>query len=615
MTAEAQRAETLRCDLVMKGGVTSGVVYPPVIAELAEKYRFEQIGGTSAGAIAAAVTAAAEYGRQRGHIDSFAILNELSSDISQPGRLLTLFRSTAPAHLLPVLDTLLPLVSNPEAAEGKPPVDAPAPGRLAGFVQRIAPELLALLPLSKQPAANTGDTISTTVRGLIARLPDTNPDAYARGHDAGALAGVRLGQYLIGAALVLTLLFALPLWIAQAPVAGWIAWALLGVLLVGGGFFAGRLLSDGAGKAGGTLAATADLARLALHDVPGNMYGVCTGHSETSSAEQPALTDWLDAWLQRVGGPTESGDPLTFADLQQHDVRLQMVTTNLSHGRPYILPFASDLILLFRRGDMARLFPNDVVAYLCKDEHLYPGWSLDDLNEGLEPDSPERFFMLPLSDSLPVLVGMRMSLSFPVLISAVRLYTVSAGCPQIGGEYRPRRQDIQENWFSDGGICSNFPIHFFDAWLPTHPTFGINLTALPKQAFAGNADLAPPEPGTVRVKGAESAQESGSVLPEYVSRITPDAPVAPISPPITKPSDEDYLRDSLLGVQSKSGEPALTSMPAPSSARVLLPDAEQPVDPLWRPMEGLSRFLWSMFDTAMNYRDTTQLMLPSYKER
>jgi hypothetical protein len=195
------------------------------------------------------------------------------------------------------------------------------------------------------------------------------------------------------------------------------------------------------------------------------------------------------------------------------------------------------------------------------------------------------------------------------------LYTVSAGCPQIGGEYRPRRQDIQENWFSDGGICSNFPIHFFDAWLPTHPTFGINLTALPKQAFAGKADVAPPEPGTVRVKGAEYAQESGSVLPEYVSRITPDAPVAPISPPITKPSDEDYLRDSLLGVQSKSGEPALTSMPAPSSARVLLPDAEQPVDPLWRPMEGLSRFLWSMFDTAMNYRDTTQLMLPSYKER
>jgi len=30
-------------------------------------------------------------------------------------------------------------------------------------------------------------------------------------------------------------------------------------------------------------------------------------------------------------------------------------------------------------------------------------------------------------------------------------------------------------WFSDGGICSNFPIHYFDALVPSRPTFGINL--------------------------------------------------------------------------------------------------------------------------------------------
>jgi len=28
---------------------------------------------------------------------------------------------------------------------------------------------------------------------------------------------------------------------------------------------------------------------------------------------------------------------------------------------------------------------------------------------------------------------------------------------------------------SDGGICSNFPIHFFDSALPRWPTFGVNL--------------------------------------------------------------------------------------------------------------------------------------------
>ena len=30
-------------------------------------------------------------------------------------------------------------------------------------------------------------------------------------------------------------------------------------------------------------------------------------------------------------------------------------------------------------------------------------------------------------------------------------------------------------WFSDGGICSNFPVHFFDGVMPTRPTFGVNL--------------------------------------------------------------------------------------------------------------------------------------------
>ena len=41
------------CDLVMKGGITSGVVYPKAIDELAHEYMFKNIGGTSAGAIAA----------------------------------------------------------------------------------------------------------------------------------------------------------------------------------------------------------------------------------------------------------------------------------------------------------------------------------------------------------------------------------------------------------------------------------------------------------------------------------------------------------------------------------------------------------------------------------
>ena len=50
-------------DITMRGGTTSGVVYPMAVCELAREYRLRNIGGASAGAIAAAASAAAEAGR------------------------------------------------------------------------------------------------------------------------------------------------------------------------------------------------------------------------------------------------------------------------------------------------------------------------------------------------------------------------------------------------------------------------------------------------------------------------------------------------------------------------------------------------------------------------
>ena len=70
------------CDLVMKGGITSGVVYPLAIHELSRSYRFQNIGGTSAGAIAAVMTAAAEYGRNVGGFEKIkALPNDLSKTL------------------------------------------------------------------------------------------------------------------------------------------------------------------------------------------------------------------------------------------------------------------------------------------------------------------------------------------------------------------------------------------------------------------------------------------------------------------------------------------------------------------------------------------------------
>src|SRR5215207_662013 len=63
-TAESFPAKPeLECDIVMKGGITSGVIYPLAVCELAQTYRLHSVGGASAGAIAAAAAAAAEIGR------------------------------------------------------------------------------------------------------------------------------------------------------------------------------------------------------------------------------------------------------------------------------------------------------------------------------------------------------------------------------------------------------------------------------------------------------------------------------------------------------------------------------------------------------------------------
>jgi predicted acylesterase/phospholipase RssA len=66
-----------------------------------------------------------------------------------------------------------------------------------------------------------------------------------------------------------------------------------------------------------------------------------------------------------------------------------------------------------------------------------------------------------------------MSLSFPLLISAVPLHAINF-------ERQPPNRDRPERcWFSDGGITSNFPVHFFDSPVPRWPTFAIDLLSAP----------------------------------------------------------------------------------------------------------------------------------------
>ena len=68
------------CDVVLKGGIASGVLYPTLLCELARRYRLVNVGGASAGAIAAVVAAAAEYGRQHGSV-GFGVLEAMPKQL------------------------------------------------------------------------------------------------------------------------------------------------------------------------------------------------------------------------------------------------------------------------------------------------------------------------------------------------------------------------------------------------------------------------------------------------------------------------------------------------------------------------------------------------------
>ncbi len=60
------------------------MVYPPAIREIAKHYHFKSIGGSSAGAIAAVITAAAEYRRRKGDGDAgFAVLETLPGEVGE----------------------------------------------------------------------------------------------------------------------------------------------------------------------------------------------------------------------------------------------------------------------------------------------------------------------------------------------------------------------------------------------------------------------------------------------------------------------------------------------------------------------------------------------------
>lgn len=455
------------CDLIMKGGITSGIVYPRLAARLARDYRIKNIGGTSAGAIAAAACAAAELGRSTGNNpDAFEQLQKLPKELGEEEhgvtRLLSLFQPTPPLrrHFALVL-ACLGLASNGD--------------RIASVLQAGFPRWLFLLVLAQLLLA----TQLLTGRAWHAAAPTTLAMLLAPlivWHAAAALPWLlRLLRRepaslpdLLGARLFLAAL-ALMLVTAWPPSAHPLLLAIASLFLAT--VTAGASIAFGAWRLFSSL----------LRGLHGNFYGICNGLTSNGSSDpRTGLTDWLEAYLKQLAGMSNIQRPLVFGDLwngpgkwqveqpdaSQRQINLEVVTTALSQHMPYALPFREGSgAFYYDPAEWRRLFPAQVVDYLdsvaIPPEHGQPlrspgGAVLQRLQPGAK---------------LPVIVAVRMSLSFPLLLSGVPLYAI---------DFTEKRAQsaapVKRVWFSDGGISSNLPLHFFDELLPDHPTFAINLS-------------------------------------------------------------------------------------------------------------------------------------------
>lgn len=193
-----------------------------------------------------------------------------------------------------------------------------------------------------------------------------------------------------------------------------------------------------------------------------------------------ALTPWLADLLDDLAGTTD-GNPLTFGDLRARGIDLRVMTTNVTHRRPHRMPWRQR-DFLFDPDELRRLLPERVVAWL--EAHPPPpgtGRQAERRARRLVALRPLRPF--PDPDDLPVVVAVRMSLGFPLLFSAVPLRALDLTRRETRrslraveqGQEPPAPLEADVCWFSDGGIASNFPVHFFDTPLPVRPTFAIDV--------------------------------------------------------------------------------------------------------------------------------------------
>jgi hypothetical protein len=314
-TQRASSTGPAYCDLIMKGGITSGVVYPKLISGLAARYHFKNIGGASAGAIAAAGCAAAEFRRLTGDPGGFEELKALPEMLgkTEPGGKGSLLRNLfQPTKALSRhFDVLIASLNQPS----KVAIVANALGTL---LQRYW-AIVALVALAMLGV-------------VVALVRSTGPITWV---DAWCIAGGGSAVWLLSGWWLVwlharrspnpALLPRFLLWWCGGMAAIFSTLSYIGAAALNDGWPANALAAISWGLA---LPLALGLAfalcgwkfvSSLLGGLHANFWGICSGLSTQTGAPISGLTAWLTGYFNEIGGLSASARPLTLGDLWEGD--------------------------------------------------------------------------------------------------------------------------------------------------------------------------------------------------------------------------------------------------------------------------------------------------------
>lgn len=561
-------------DVIMRGGTSSGIVYPLAMCEMARHFRLRSLGGASAGAIAAAAGAAAELGRLR------------------------LARNGEPA------------VARSPRADGSLRQGYAGLADMAGWLAQLDP--------GREPEADGSPTARIAEQYRVASLFQATPQGRGlfriiaaamrkRTGQAAVLAVTAAGPVAAVVSVVLVGLSVAGLWLSardDLPRGGWgalTALVCLGALSITGIGASLAAVSAQRGRGRGLIAvgvlvavatsvAVADarddparltalhlsglwaaavstwfftaLAVLAVQVYPLSRYvrrpadfryGLVAG-ADPAPGKGPS--QWLDrfagvppgtpvvTWLRErfdelAGQPDDT--ILRFGDLwhgrhvpgepHQRDrddsesrlVNLRLMTSELTQGLAYEIPMSIPETLYYDETDLSSGGPSGCVLDQPTIEAMRSVTVEQDVVVADEPGRTRRMRTWPAPEDLPVVVAVRLSLALPFAFQAVPLYRAAPAQQRqddfgrtFGDVTPPKgRLVVERLWFADGGLTSNFPIRFFDSPLPRWPTLGVNLGAREEEADPPLADIALPPDG---VAGrARSRPLHGNLLSYFMS--------------------------------------------------------------------------------------------------